>query len=421
MTEQEPQPLPESAVWRLPKRKSPLFLAGRLLAAVCIFACVLFPKGGLTVYDIPVTWGYFLLGVATLLVMVHIVLTRTSLPGQYIVSYLLTLPFGLVVISSLLLNGWEQTGYALALITNAFVLPPIFLLIFAGFFNRSADIPFVLRMVGIAAVAAACYGIFLFVYKQSTGDFIEIPFLTTNGGQEETLDQRHNARGQIFKLVSTYNNGNIYGVCTLMLLPLLVPAGILRRFQAFPYVAVFLTLSRTAWMGLSLMALFRLVGSRRNMAGKILVVTFGLLAMVGAVSVYLHYSSQNWDWVFDSSLGDRIGQVKSVSDVDRIHFLPEDRFSTITEMTYINMLNHFGVLGLLAYLVAMAGPLLVAFRVKRKREGDYTLQNAAMQGVVIYLIVSFIDGAYLLIPVMAFYWFLMALALRREAVQGSGT
>jgi len=64
----------------------------------------------------------------------------------------------------------------------------------------------------------------------------------------------------------------------------------------------------------------------------------------------------------------------------------------------------------------MAGPLVVAFSGIPQGE-DRSIQRAAIKGAFVYLVISAFDGAYLLIPVMAFYWFLVALSLRRESAQ----
>ena len=45
--------------------------------------------------------------------------------------------------------------------------------------------------------------------------------LTVNAGDLGELDSsKFNQRGSVSKLISTYNNGNIFGVCTLMLFPI---------------------------------------------------------------------------------------------------------------------------------------------------------------------------------------------------------
>ena len=72
----------------------------------------------------------------------------------------------------------------------------------------------------VAVLFVSAYGIFLFFYKLGTGSFIEIPYLTVNAGDLGELEGKSIDRGGIFKLISTYNNGNVYGISILILLPL---------------------------------------------------------------------------------------------------------------------------------------------------------------------------------------------------------
>src|SRR5690606_25097688 len=71
-----------------------------------------------------------------------------------------------------------------------------------------------------------------------------------NAGDVGALEGKHIDRGGIFKLISTYNNGNIFGICMVMLLPLY--ACLERRTwpQLVVKAALVLTLSRTVWAGL---------------------------------------------------------------------------------------------------------------------------------------------------------------------------
>jgi O-antigen ligase len=82
----------------------------------------------------------------------------------------------------------------------------------------------------------------------------------------------------------------------------------------------------------------------------------------------------------------------------------------VLEIVYLGILHNFGIVGLGAYLLAMAGPLLLyAARVLPFASTEYKRSLAA--GLVIYLVVSMSDGALLFIPVMVFFWFVASLLL----------
>jgi len=398
-------------------RRPRLSLVVTIFLVLCATFGVALPKGGVVAGGIPITWGYLLLGGAAVGSLVAGLLSgRFRMPKRYLIAYALTLPFVGIVLGTFLIQGWRQTAFAAALLTNVAVLPFLFLVALSSFFGNSRAVPVLLRMIRGAVIFAAIYGLVLFGYKQATGRFFEVPFLTTNGQQETTLEKKHNARGDISKLISTYNNGNIYGVCTLMLLPLCGAVGGAWYGMIAPYLAIFLTLSRTSWAGIFIIALLRMLQLDRKTLSRIVVGLIASLLVIFCISIYLHIAGKGWDWVFDSNLGGRIEQVESVSQIDQLTFLPSGKFDIIPEMTYIGMVNSFGVLGLICYLVAMVGPLVVAFSGIPQGE-DRSIQRAAIKGAFVYLMISALDGAYLLIPVMAFYWFLVALSLRRESAR----
>ena len=83
------------------------------------------------------------------------------------------------------------------------------------------------------------------------GRFVEIPFLTVNFHDVGTLETtKYIDRGGIFKLISTYNNGNVYGVCLLMLLPFYNSVEPSKLKRMIVKLSLLLTLSRTVWFGL---------------------------------------------------------------------------------------------------------------------------------------------------------------------------
>src|SRR5690606_34127372 len=112
------------------------------------------------------------------------------------------------------------------------------------------DLDLLLRAVRMAVLLVSAYGIFLFFYKLATDSFIEIPYLTVNAGDVGELEGKSIDRGGVFKLISTYNNGNVYGISLLMLLPLYT--FLEKRLSSVLTVkaSLVLTLSRTVWAGL---------------------------------------------------------------------------------------------------------------------------------------------------------------------------
>ena len=107
---------------------------------------------------------------------------------------------------------------------------------------------------------AALWGIFNFFWHPFTGHFVEVPYLTVNAAITASLEYtKHIARGRYLKLISTYNNGNLYGVCTLMLLPLYNHFEKKRWRRWVLKIALLLTLSRGVWVGIVLEQLLSVI------------------------------------------------------------------------------------------------------------------------------------------------------------------
>ena len=182
---------------------------------------VLFPKGGVKIGDLPLTWGYMFFALTTPpLLLVRMVRFPVRLPVRLWAVLAALLPMQLLALYAVTFYGFADLAYGTSTFANLFFLPPIFLLIYPEFL-RYVDGERLSRYFRWCILIAAIWGIFLFFWHTFTGHFIEIPYLTVNADDYGELEgTKHIARGFYFKLISTYNNGNLYGVATLILLPL---------------------------------------------------------------------------------------------------------------------------------------------------------------------------------------------------------
>ena len=176
-------------------------------------------------------------------------------------------------------------------------------------------------------------------------------------------------------------------------------------------VALLLTLSRTVWAGLvaeQLLSLarpvlemtltFPRVNLRRAMKPILLVAGTAL-----AILVALFASSYSLSFLFDPTLGGRIGEINTLSSATLLPSVPVTGF---TEVLFASALTNFGYVGLGALLLLFLGPL--AMVIARPAIARDPVRNAAAKGLVLYVIVASSDGATNLIPVLAFYWFVYA-------------
>ena len=191
------------------------FLSKLSISLLCLFL-LFFPKGGIKIGALPITWGYALLGLFSLILIFR---PSHKISMLRLISCLALVPFQLLSIFSITIYGHETLEFTISFFISFIVLPMMFYLLFSESIER-LDMLFFLKWVRTGVFFIAVYGIFLFFYKFLTGKFIELPFLTVNFHDLGQLEEKNINRGFVFKLISTYNNGNLYGVAVLLLLPL---------------------------------------------------------------------------------------------------------------------------------------------------------------------------------------------------------
>ena len=399
-------PLPAAAL-RAQARRHPIAAA---LAALLTLFLVLFPKGGVKFGDVPLTWGYLLLGVTLpLLAIVRFFAFPLRARWGAVAAVASLVPFQLVFFYSVKQNGVDSFGEAISTFASLFVLPLAFLLIYPVFLPWIDGVRFE-RLFRFSIFSAAVFGIFLFFLYPLTGHLFEIPYLTVNAGDYGAIEaHKHINRGAYLKLISTYNNGNVYGVATLILLPLynaLEPRLWRRNLLKF---ALILSLSRTVWFGLvaeQLLSLVRLgadaaltfpriaLGPAVKRAGVILLTGGGIL-------FGLSFTARNLTFIFDSQLGGRTDTLRAAAE--NVTWLPVIPVQLFGEVVYATALSSYGIAGLLSVVLIFTLPIVLLLRDQSCLRSP--LRMAALKGLLLYIILMFVDGAINFIPVMAFYWF----------------
>lgn len=379
-----------------------LFDSKKIIFFLWLFLLVL-PKGGFKIADIPLTWGYFLLGITSIYFLLQ---NSWSVKSPRLHSLSLLVPFQTISLATLAFNGIDSAGMAISFLISFIFLPFSFLFLFS---NRieTMDLSYFSPLFKKGILFIACFGIFLFFFKQLTGSFIEIPFLTTNLGDFGQLEEKHINRGNVFKLISTYNNGNIYGICLLMLLPLYCfweNSG----WKRLPVkLSLLLTLSRTVWIGLLFHEFFYAVFVDKNYRKAIATIISGISFALISLSVISHYYGFSLSFFFDSDLGGRSAQLSWLNESGYFSSHP---FAGISEIVYAGILYSFGFLGFFTFILAMFGPVVLGILNSKPSP----LRNALNAGAINYLFISTSDGAILYLPTMVFFWFLISLAARRE-------
>ncbi len=379
------------------------FLNSKLIISILVLFLLVFPKGGIKIAGIPLTWGYLLLGFFSLVALLRIPIFVSR---DRIFAFLCIVPFQVFSVLTMSINGINQLGATVSFYTTFFFLPFVFFILFSKNIE-TLDSNFFFKIFKKGVLWISIYGIFLFITKQVTGKFLEIPLLTVNLGDWGELEGKHIDRGVVFKLISTYNNGNIFGVCLLILLPLYccLESSSLRKFIV--KFSLFLTFSRTVWFGLLFHELCYSKISNKNLKRWLTTIFITLGTFSVCIAAIMSYYGFAINFLTDTNLG---GRNHSLNSLTTIGLFSKEPFSQICEIVYAGIVISFGWLGLPLFLFGMGAPLLYQVLSRRLT----FIHKSIALGLFNYLFVATSDGAILFLPTMAFYWFLLSLLHRKE-------
>jgi len=382
-----------------------------LIFLICVFL-IAFPKGGIKVGDTPITFGYILLMLYTFFSLIIIINENSNRNNVYVKRgrqhvLLCCLPFQ--IYSSIILMLSENTvsfGFVLSFVLSVILMPLIFLFFFNKYIDRNYFEGVFNPVFKNSIRFVSIFGIIVFFIKIRTGKEIEIPFLTVNIDDVGTLAGKYNSRGTISKLISTYNNGNIYGISLIILLPLYLEREKFLIFKGLLILSLILTLSRTVWAGLLIFMIVYFITKLNSVKGWI-VILGSLIFIVVAGPIILNAMGVNLDFLFDKTLGGRAQSLNVLNDISMFGSLI---YKGVSEIVYVSILDTFGFLGLLFFIIYLLSPVVIYLNTRRK-DRNFN-KSEAFWGLWLYWLLCLSDGAMLFIPVMAFYWFLASYIFR---------
>ncbi len=359
---------------------------------------VVFPKGGIKIGGIPITWGYLFLAFFALFSAIH---GRFSFSRNQMIGVLCWLPFQIVSLCTLLHNGAVHSGYCIAFIVTFFFLPfSQFILLgeYTSYFFSEKT----LNLLRKCILFVTAYGIVTFLLKTLFGYFLHIPLLTMNYSDLATFESsKCIERGSLFKLISTYTNGNLYGVCLLILAPLYYQIETRSWPRFLIRLSFLLTLSRTVWVGHVIFEILYFLFFTKKKPIYFLylgVLVSGIFVLISLLLPKITDVSLT-EFVFDSTLGGRLSEEKW----GIVPSLFSDKpFLNIAEIVYMGMIENFGMIGLSAYLIGLLSPIVIWGLSPHLAAIPH--HRAVIMGLINYMILSFSDGCILLIPTMAFYF-----------------
>lgn len=380
-----------------------------VVALLTVFL-VAFPKGGVKVSGIPVTFGYVLLGLVTVCaVVINLPNGRyRALARRSMLTFFATIPLQGVTLLLVLGMPSAYPAYTFSFVVGFVLLPYTFLLVLEPQIGE-IDLDHLQIWIRRCVSFAAVYGIVLFVYVLIRRKFFYVPYLTINAGDVTGFASGDPSKdiyrgGGIFKLISTYNDGNIYGVAVLMLLPLYDLSQRSTAWRLLVRASILMTLSRTAWVGLFAYEMISAVYLRPLRRLTLLYILAGLSVAIGGVLYLLSFMHHGLSFLFDPTLGGRTEELQHITPM----FAPGGAILFPSEIIYANVLAGLGIIGLVCFLIAMFTPLTLAMMGPRRNDRRV---RALVVGMSMLLICGLSDGPILLIPIMAFYWALASLCL----------
>ena len=362
---------------------------------VVIFNLV-FPKGGIKIGDIPITIGIVSLLTLLLLGSISSILhfSLHKIKSSRISILLSWIPFQIWMLIVIKENGYENLGFTFSLFLNFLILPWGMLFFNGKNFDDIVNVDKLLKVIKYGIWFLIIFGLINHGYKIITDNYIEVPLLTVNYDDAGKIYDKNNGRGILGKLVSTYQNGNLFGISMLMFLPLFCYIEKKRWKQILFEFTLFLTLSRTIWLGILFYEIISNVG-KKIYAKKVLYLLVVLFIFSFGVVYIIEYLGLDAEFLLDASLG---GRVSTLGDIT-YEIIPLGAFVTITEIVYKGVLDSFGIVGLILFLIGFFSPLYVyCGKIKN------SLQHNLYLGLIMYSFICLGDGAILLIPVMVLYW-----------------
>lgn len=368
-----------------------------LLAGATLVVNILIPKGGFYLHGIPITWGYLLLGVSALGALATSGGgTKWSRGGLLSVAGIAG--FGLLVSANLAFRPIEAdfADQVLPFLVSVVVVPLASIVVGRRLVQRFG-IAKLARIITISVGAVAAWGVLHFAIMNAFHAFIGIPYVTVTGGDLASVALKNINRGGVLKLVSTYNNGNIFGVSMLIWFPLVALSKWAGWSGWVTRLALLLTISRTAWIGWLVAETGGRIFGRRRRSDLLALPAFLAIALVAIVVAAVLWFRHPERFLVDPSLGGRVGQFSGPIS------LLGGPFHAIREVVYMSVLHDFGLIGLVVFLAVWSWPLLASSSSRAAR--------LAKAGLVAYLVVMISDGAFVLVPTQWTYWTVASIVL----------
>lgn len=398
-----------------------------------VFINIVIPKCGIKIAGIPITLGTVLYAILLLALLPELV--RMKFNGYAKVFAIAALYFILRSVLSLLL-GWGFSDFVTYL--SCLAIYPLIGILVPFIVKTKEQMLGVQKIITVGVVIIVVYAFLQFICGIEK---VCIPGITVNlsdykeWGAQWYL-QKANGYGNGSKIVSTYQNGNVFGVSLIVLSSF--SYAYLRKEKSLKIQILFLmlvsvigllTLSRSIWFGLAIMLFIVYIKTpARTFDGFIIKVLLVLVGFVTIVVVCL--ISQNLYYRIASLFSKDVfllgGRTPIVIDFinsvkDNPLFYPAsiigvqsivEYSSLMFEISYITVFTLYGTVGVLLFLFMLLYPIKVI-----KRRGGRIFDYLP---IVVFCFMALLDGC-LWLPPTSFNLFLIIGLLMQNAKLKSAT
>ena len=400
------------------------------LLLITIFFNIWFPKAGIKLSEIPLTVGNVFLAITFFFWAMKKVMNRRMKINK--IGYILIILMLYSFIKYLIIGEFvKNIGYIIPL-----VVYPLMFIIAYDTIDTKEKLQKVIKVICFGFFFICIYALLQYVLGIEK---VCIPGLTVNLSDYTTyganwyLQKNNNNSSEIgTKIISTFQNGNLYGVNALLIYPIVY--GYLKKENksflmyvslALFVICVFLSLSRSCWLGIILFMLFGIFlesEKNKNSLYRKAIIILMCLFLVGVSFKYFPSIATRFSSMDKSSIMSMSGRTEGLTEVLNnfsqykyifIWFIGSNGFienvGLAYEMTPLALLVQVGIIGIVLFYG-------ILYQVWKRMNKKKWLQNAVKLSIFIWTIVGCIEGAFWLPPTALNIFLILALGLIDQKV-----
>ena len=397
---------------------------------ITIFFNIWFPKAGIKLSEIPLTVGNVFLAITFFFFSMKKVMNRRMKINK--IGYILIILMLYSFIKYLIIGEFvKNIGYIIPL-----VVYPLMFIIAYDTIDTKEKLQKVIKVICFGFFFICIYALLQYVLGIEK---VCIPGLTVNLSDYTTyganwyLQKNNNNSSEIgTKIISTFQNGNLYGVNALLIYPIVY--GYLKKENksflmyvslALFVICVFLSLSRSCWLGIILFMLFGIFlesEKNKNSLYRKAIIILMCLFLVGVSFKYFPSIATRFSSMDKSSIMSMSGRTEGLTEVLNnfsqykyifIWFIGSNGFienvGLAYEMTPLALLVQVGIIGIVLFYG-------ILYQVWKRMNKKKWLQNAVKLSIFIWTIVGCIEGAFWLPPTALNIFLILALGLIDQKV-----